>query len=288
MSITRWDPFRDMLSLREAMNQLLEESYIRPSTMGGAPRGGPQSLALDVTEQGDAYLLRASLPGVRPEDVHVTVLGDTLTIRAETKGEEERQAGNYLLRERHAGVVQRSVTLPDQIDSDAVEADYENGVLTLRLPKSRASMPRRIQVRSGASGGGQPVLEGQMAGQGGGAAGSAGGQNETLNLTAQQRAELERNASLEAQTPGLDEAQRQQMAQEAQAYFEQGPNERDITLERQTPGLDERLVEQTRQDAAAYFSREGGQQDQGQGQAPGQEQGQGAAQGSGTGTPNPS
>ena len=112
MSISRGDPFRDMLSLRDAMNQLLEESFIRPSAMGAAARGGAQSLALDVTEQGDAYLVRASLPGVRPEDIQVQVLGDTLTIRAETKGEGERQAGNYLLRERHSGFVQRAVTLP--------------------------------------------------------------------------------------------------------------------------------------------------------------------------------
>src|SRR5438046_2407190 len=134
MSITRWDPFRDMLSLREAMDQLLEQSFIRPGTMGGRGQqgGGPQNLAIDVAEQDDVYEVKASLPGVRPEDVQVTVLGDTVTIRAETEAEDERRQGNYLLRERRRGVMQRTVVLPGPIDPEAVKADFENGVLTLR------------------------------------------------------------------------------------------------------------------------------------------------------------
>lgn len=161
MSITRWDPFRDMLSLRDAMNQLMEESFVRPGTgRDAASGGGTQGLALDIADRDDAYEVTASLPGTRPEDIQVQVLGDTLTIRAETRTTEERQQGNYLLRERHAGVVQRAVTLPGPVDPDAVDATYEHGVLTLRLPKSRANRPRQIQIRSGA-GGGQAQLAGQ-------------------------------------------------------------------------------------------------------------------------------
>src|SRR5438105_6795844 len=109
-AMSRWDPFREMLSLREAMNQLLEESYVRPRQGGGggggAGAGGrTQSLALDVGERENAYVVTASLPGIRPEDVQVTVLGDTLTIRAETGGQQERTEGGYLLRERHSGVL---------------------------------------------------------------------------------------------------------------------------------------------------------------------------------------
>ena len=166
MSITRWDPFRDMLSLREAMNQLLEQSFIHPGTAGSTEaRGGPQGLALDIAERGDAYEVKASLPGVRPEDIQVTVRGDTLTIRAETRAEEGRREGNYLLRERRGGVLQRAISLPTPIAAEAVQADYEDGVLTLRLPKSRAGQPRRIEVRTGAGGGEQPQLAGQASGQ---------------------------------------------------------------------------------------------------------------------------
>jgi HSP20 family protein len=173
--MSRWDPFREMLSLREAMNQLLEESVVRPASAGaasgtggsggGGVAGRGQPLALDVAEREDAYVVSASLPGVRPEDVHVTVLGDTLAIRAETRREDERSSGGYLLRERQVGTLQRTVTLPGPISADDVSADFEHGILTLTLPKSRANLPRRIQVRSGATGG---------AGGAGGTGGQAG------------------------------------------------------------------------------------------------------------------
>lgn len=162
MSMTRWDPFRDMLSLREAMNQLLEDSYIRPGGERRGAGGGAQSLALDVVERGDGYQVQASLPGVRPEDIQVEVLGETLTIRAESKREEERETGGYLLQERRFGALQRSVTLPAPVDPDAVEARYEHGVLTLTLPKSRASLPRRIQIQGG-QGAGPGIVEARSA-----------------------------------------------------------------------------------------------------------------------------
>ncbi len=92
MSASRWDPFREMLTLREAMQQLMEESFVRPSVAGSVARGGVQSLALDVHEENDTYIVRASLPGARPEDLQVTVLGDTLTIRAERRTEPEDRA----------------------------------------------------------------------------------------------------------------------------------------------------------------------------------------------------
>lgn len=215
MSITRWDPFRDMLSLREAMNQLLEESYIRPGTTGAAGvRGGAQALALDVNEGADAYTVKASLPGMRPEDIQVTVMGDTLTIRAETSGEQERNTDGYLLKERHSGVVQRSVTLPGPIESDGVEAGYEHGVLTLTLPKSRASMPRRIQVQasSGAGQGGSPTISA-------GTSGAQGGGTSAQDTTSGDGGA--RLPSLEEQTPGLDQQQERQTLQDAQAFFSQ-------------------------------------------------------------------
>ncbi len=147
MSISRWDPFREMLSLREAMNQLLEESYVRPGQTGGAAaQGGAQGLALDVADRGDAYEVKASLPGVRPEDIHCAVQGDTLTIRGEAKAEQERREGNYLLRERRSGVMQRTIALPAPIEADAVEADYQDGVLTLTVPKPEQAKPKRIAI----------------------------------------------------------------------------------------------------------------------------------------------
>ena len=90
MTIERWDPFREMISLRDAMNSLLGESFVRP---GGPPAtGGAATLPLDVAETEGEFVIKASLPGIKPEDVNITVHGDTLTIRGESKGEEERTA----------------------------------------------------------------------------------------------------------------------------------------------------------------------------------------------------
>jgi HSP20 family protein len=228
MSMTRWDPFRDMLSLREAMQQLMEESFVRPGATRG---GGAQQLALDVHEEDNAYIVRASLPGYRPEDIQVNVIGDTLTIRAERKGEAERTQGNYLVRERHSGAVQRSLSLPAQIDSNTVEADYEHGVLTLTLPKSPAAQPRRIQVRAAGGVGREVASQGQRGisepgmtalnstGQGMGTANVAGQGTDQETPRGEQAGRL---PSLAEQTPGLDTAQERRMADDARAYYGQG------------------------------------------------------------------
>src|SRR5438105_3606808 len=109
MSITRWDPFRDMVSLREAMANLLEESYVAPR---GAQGGATGTLAVNVKETPDAFVLTAALPGVKPEDVDISILGDTLRLQAETREEHEqpqdgKDNGRWIVRERRYGMVQR-------------------------------------------------------------------------------------------------------------------------------------------------------------------------------------
>src|SRR3954470_16311324 len=144
MAIERWDPFREAISLRDAMNSLLQESFVRP---GGMPaQSGHAPLPLDVSETEDAFVVKASLPGVKPEDVEITVHGDTLTIRGESKGEEEKKGEHWHLRERRYGSCQRSVALATPVNSDQAQAHYEHGVLTLTLPKSEAAKPRQIKV----------------------------------------------------------------------------------------------------------------------------------------------
>jgi len=230
MSMTRWDPFRDMLSLREAMQHLLEESFVRP---GAARSEGAQQLALDVHEEDNAYVVRASLPGFKPEEIQVNVVGDMLTIRAERVGETERTQGNYLVRERHAGAVQRSFSLPAQIDSNAVQADYEHGVLTLMLPKSPAAQPRRIQVRAAGGVGREVANQGRqgITEPGLAALNSTGEGMGTMNTNTRATSDksddeavpreerVGRLPSLEEQTPGLDAAQERRMADDARAYY---------------------------------------------------------------------
>lgn len=160
MTIARWDPFGEGLRLRDAMNRLFEESVVRPATFGTGEGFG---LPLDLEESQDGYTVRASLPGFKPEDVNISVTGDTLTIRAEHKGEEEQKGRNYLLRERRFGSVTRSVTLPTRLQADQAEARYENGELILTLPKAEEVKPRQIQISSG----GKQQLGGGSAEQGG-------------------------------------------------------------------------------------------------------------------------
>ncbi|HMM41881.1 MAG TPA: Hsp20/alpha crystallin family protein [Thermomicrobiales bacterium] len=149
MSIQRWDPWRDIVSLREAMNSLLEESFVRPRAGMAAMTGG---MAIDLSETDEAYTIKTTVPGAKPEDVDISILGDTLRISAEVKAEEEREGEKWLVRERRFGNFERAVTLPSNVKADEAQADFDNGVLTITLPKAEAARPRQIQVRAGAAG----------------------------------------------------------------------------------------------------------------------------------------
>jgi HSP20 family protein len=144
MAIQIWEPFHEMVSLRDAMNSLLHESFVRPSGM--ATDGSPAMFPLDITENENEFVVKASLPGIRPEDVHITAHGDTLTIRAEMKAEQEKKGEQYHLRERRYGQFQRAVRLAAPIAADKSQANFENGVLTLTLPKAEEAKPKQIKV----------------------------------------------------------------------------------------------------------------------------------------------
>jgi HSP20 family protein len=148
MGMDRWDPFREMMTLRDAMDRLVQQSFVRPSQLLATARG--ESIALDVLDRGEAYEVRAALPGVRPDDVDVTIQGDQLTVRGETRAREERSGDNWLVREQRVGTLERSITLPGIVNSESAEARLENGILVLRLPKAQETRPRRITVGSSA------------------------------------------------------------------------------------------------------------------------------------------
>ena len=145
-SIVRWEPFRDMISVRDAMDRMLEERFVRPPIPFGPWAEG--SMAVDMYETDDSVVIKSGIPGVGAEDIDVSVTGDTLTIRAETKEEEEVQRENYLRRERRTGSYCRSVTLPGGLETDQAQADYTDGVLTLTFPKAEEVKPRTIKVEA--------------------------------------------------------------------------------------------------------------------------------------------
>lgn len=144
--IERYDPFRQMMSLRQMMDRLFEDAFVMPRE---GQSEGAEHATLDVYEEGNNLIVEASLPGMKPEDVDVSIEGGMLTIRGETKADEERKDRNYLIREHRRGSFARSVRLPDNVDTDKVQANFDNGVLRLVFPKSEQSKVKRIPLTSG-------------------------------------------------------------------------------------------------------------------------------------------
>jgi HSP20 family protein len=106
-------------------------------------------LALDVVETDEDFVVKASLPGINPEDLEITYNNNLLTIKGEVKEEKDVEEQRYHLRERRYGSFSRSISLPSSVKADAIEASYEAGVLTLHLPKAEEAKPKRIPVQSG-------------------------------------------------------------------------------------------------------------------------------------------
>jgi HSP20 family protein len=147
MAIERWHPFTELMSLRQAMDRLFEDSFVRPSraleTIGelAAP-------ALDVYQTPSEVVVKAALPGVKPEDVNIDITGDTLTVKGQSKAEQEVKREDYLYQERRYGAFSRSVVLPSGLKSDKAEATMEDGVLTLTIPKAEEVKPKAIKVKA--------------------------------------------------------------------------------------------------------------------------------------------
>ncbi len=149
-SLMPWEP-RGGVSLRDMMDRLFEDAFIQPRDWMLSNQMGMGTLPLDMYETKDEVVVKTALPGVKPEDVDVTVTGDTLTIHAETKEENQgnkENEGKYLRRERRYGEYTRSVTLPSGLKTDQAEASFDNGMLTLKIPKSEQQKPKTIQIKA--------------------------------------------------------------------------------------------------------------------------------------------
>lgn len=157
--ITRWhpfsgftsEPFSEMLSLRNAMDRLLQDAFVWPSELLG--RGGVGSgfayVPLDLYETENDCVVTAAVPGLRPEDIDISVQGNVLTLKGESRAEEESSQGTYHLRERRYGSFLRQIQLPVPVETEGAEAKFDNGILTLRLPKAAEARERKIQVSAG-------------------------------------------------------------------------------------------------------------------------------------------
>lgn len=150
-SLSQWDPFRDPLSLRDAMGQLLEQAVMRPGNSRWSALGGSYG-AMNVWEAERAYVCQMLLPGVERDQIELTVRQNTLTISVtipDTPKTRNEQPGTYLLQEFGAGQVSRSLSFPKDVRGGGVEARYEDGVLTVTVPIAEHAQPQRITIQEG-------------------------------------------------------------------------------------------------------------------------------------------
>jgi HSP20 family protein len=146
MPITRWEPFRDLVSTQDRFNQLFNETFAR--AFGDQQEVSPRAWVppVDIYETGESFVLKAELPGINPEEVEIRVEDNTLYLKGERKFEKEVKEENLHQVERLYGTFSRSFALPGTIDSEKVNAEYKNGILTLTLPKREEAKPKTIRI----------------------------------------------------------------------------------------------------------------------------------------------
>ena len=143
-SLIRWEPAREMMTLREAMDRLFDEAFTRPFSLGPAW----QAPAIDMYQTDDEIIVRAALPGMKADDVQIAITGDMLTIKGEFKENEEVKEKAYHLREQRYGAFERRVMLPTAVVADKTNAEFEDGILTITLPKADEVRPKKITVKA--------------------------------------------------------------------------------------------------------------------------------------------
>jgi len=142
-TLTRWEPFRGVTSLQEQVNRLFNDAFERQGEESSLTAWAP---AVDIYETEHELVVKADLPDVDPKDLDIRVENNVLTIRGERKFEKKVNEENYLRVERAYGSFARSFTLANSVNSDAIKADYQNGVLTLTIPKREEAKPKQIKV----------------------------------------------------------------------------------------------------------------------------------------------
>jgi len=146
--LTRFEPGREIMTLRDAMDRLFDDAFTRPFSLireGGSTWSSP---AIDMYQTPDEVVVKAALPGLKPDEVQINVTGDILNIKGEVKQVEEKKDKSWHIREHRWDAFERSVRLPTGVISDRAKADFDNGILTITLPKSEEVKPRTITVKA--------------------------------------------------------------------------------------------------------------------------------------------
>ena len=157
MALVRWEPVRELNSLQNEMNRLFSTFFDAPAPGGNGGALRRWIPAMDLVETQDHFVVRADLPGLAEEDVHIDVEDDVLTVSGERKAEHEDKREGYVRVERSYGAFRRSLTLPEGIDPEGVSASFDKGVLEVHIPKPEQRKPRRVAIQVGDH---QPAIEG--------------------------------------------------------------------------------------------------------------------------------
>jgi HSP20 family protein len=153
MALIRWEPAAELNTIQNEMNRLFNTFFDQPSQPGRGNGTMRRWLPpMDLVETGDHYILRADLPGLSEEDVNVQFEDNVLTISGERNTEHEQQQEGYYRLERAFGTFSRSLTLPEGVDPDNIQAHFDRGVLEIRIPKPEQKKPRTVQINLGAAG----------------------------------------------------------------------------------------------------------------------------------------
>ena len=147
MVLRQLNPFSEIRRMDEAMVSLWRGHYRPVITGRTADEVATYAIPLDVIRDEDEVVIRASVPGVDPKDIEVTVDDGVLTIAGTTGSERDEAADGYVLRERRSGRFARSIRLPDYLDADRAESTYEHGVLSVKLPKSESARVKRLEIK---------------------------------------------------------------------------------------------------------------------------------------------
>lgn len=150
MALIRWEPVRELQTVQNEMNRLFNTFFDSPTPGGNGGAALRRWIpAMDVVETEGGYVLRADLPGMSESDVKVELDDNVLTISGERKSEHEQRSQGYYRVERASGSFSRSLTLPEGVDADDIQASFDNGVLEVQIPKPEQSKPRKVQISVG-------------------------------------------------------------------------------------------------------------------------------------------
>ncbi|MBI5964849.1 MAG: Hsp20/alpha crystallin family protein [Chloroflexi bacterium] len=144
-NLIRWEPAREMMTLRDAMDRLFDDAFTRPLRLNN---GHMSMLAVDMYQTDNEIVVKAAIPGVKTEDVQINVTGEVLTIKGETREKEEVKEKAYHLREQNWGMFERSIALPTDVIADKAKAEFESGILTITLPKAEEVRPKTINIKT--------------------------------------------------------------------------------------------------------------------------------------------